>query len=77
MDANRRYFLEAQTLGGLDPAVAREDSTASINHDGPEKPKIRDAFRELFNLPLAVNTRISGIEFQVSDRDQSDCGRSI
>ena len=54
-------LLEIQTLGGLDPAVACEDSLHSINHDGPYEPKTLDAFRELVRLPLTVHARISGV----------------
>jgi hypothetical protein len=75
MDANRGDFLEPKTFCGRNPAMAREYSSGSVNHHGPEKPKTLDTFRELLNLPLAVNPRIPGIKFQVRNGYSSDGGR--
>jgi hypothetical protein len=61
LDADRGYFLEAQAFGGLDPTVARQNVSASVNHDGPEEPKVVDAFGELSNLSVAVKPWIPGI----------------
>ena len=65
LDADRGYFLEAQAFGSLDSAVARQNVSASINHDGPDEPKVVDAFCELSDLPIAVNPWIPRIALQI------------
>jgi len=77
MDANSGDFPEAEAFGSLNPPVAREDSSRSVNHDWPYEPETLDTFRQLLNLPLTVNPRISGIEFQICNGNSSDGGRQI
>lgn len=75
VDANGRYFLESKTLGSFNPAMPGENSSRSINHDGPDKAKTLDTFRQLLNLSIAVNPRISKITFQIGNRESNDRGR--
>jgi hypothetical protein len=75
VDADRRYFLETKTFGGLNPAMAREDSLHSVNHDGPQESKTLNTFRELINLPIVMKSWIPGIALQICNRNPNDGGR--
>jgi hypothetical protein len=57
--------LDPKTFGSLNPAVAREDSSPSVNHDRPEEPEGLDALLKQVDLPLAVNPRISRIDLKI------------